>query len=259
MYKKWLMHFDYTGLHTQENMNKKNLKYFAFILFFSMFFSGCGAGELFGPTFTPTPTITNTPAATPSSTPTITPTSTPTITPTRTPTFTPTITPTPTPVTISFDLEGGGTYQMLRFETLQEALTYIAEHAFWYQEESSSSRLKAMQAHDQQNELTPEEIATYDKLWKIPGLKGIMGSTFPQHERQFFTFFISQLDNGTMLTFESIENEKSFIYVDVDPESVQKMMGVISPDDFVKCMNEGGTWESCHKPSIEISTPTLLP
>jgi hypothetical protein len=118
-----------------------------------------------------------------------------------------------------------------------------------------------MMAHDQINELTPEELATYKKIWEIPGLEGIMGSTFPPDEKQFFTIFISKLDNGTMLTFESKEVGKSFmyVYVDVEPESVRKMMGFISFEDLVKCMNEGGTSESCHKPSIEISTPTLQP
>ena len=229
-------------------MKDKRFAHFACILFVSMLIVSCGPGQLLGPTFTPTSTVTNT------ATPTLT--STPTITPTSTPTFTPTVTPTPTPATILFDLKDGGTYAMLRFETVQEALNYIDQHAVWYQGESFSSRLKAMQAKDQIHELTPDELATYKNIRKIPGLKGIMGSTFPEDGVQFFTFFISQLDNGTMLTFESIENGKSYIYVDIEPETVRKMMGFA---DLSKCITEGGTFEDCRKPSVEIFTPTSTP
>jgi hypothetical protein len=229
-------------------MKKNRLTHFACILFFSVLFSGCTSSQLFGSTITPTPTIANT--LTP------TPTNTPTITPTSTPTFTPTITPTPTPVIISFELKDGGTYEILRFETVQEALNYIAQHAVWHQEESGSSRLKAMQAKDQTHELNADELAAFQNIRKIPGLKGIMGSTFPADGMWFFTFFISQLDNGTMLTFDSIENGKSYIYIDVEPETVRKMMGFA---DLSKCLNEGGTFQDCRKPSVDIFTPTPTP
>jgi hypothetical protein len=243
------------SLHKEDPMKKKSLIYFSLsLLVLNMLLSGCASGQLLGPPFTPSPTVTYTP--------TLTPTSTQIITSTSTITLTPTITSTPTPATISFDLEGGGTYQMLRFDSIQEALNYITEQAVWYQGESNSSRASAMMSWNKtMDELTPEELAAYETIWKIPGLTPLTGLTFPQYESQFFNIYFSKLGNGTMLTFETEEMSKAFIYVDEDPESIQKKMGILSPDDTLKCLGDGGTFESCSEPSPElvVSTPTLLP
>jgi len=142
---------------------------------------------------------------------------------------------------------------------VQEAIIYIAQHAIWYQG-SFSDRLKA--SHSFRDQLTPEELAEYKLVWKISELSLIPGShpadtTFPSGNH-FFILYLFKLANGTTIHFESKETSVAFVYIDLETSIVKNMLTILSSDDFFKCLDEGGAFESCEKPSLEIGTPSNL-
>ncbi|NWF64623.1 MAG: hypothetical protein HXY38_09985 [Chloroflexi bacterium] len=123
-----------------------------------------------------------------------------------------TITPTPKPDTIVFDLENGETFEMPRFETMEQALIYMVDDG----------------ALGSKNLLfgSNEGIELYEKLFKIKGLgddvmKGIgvplsgMGSTEPTNYvlPEYVMIMIYSVESGTILTYRDVEREHQAIFV----------------------------------------------
>lgn len=123
-----------------------------------------------------------------------------------------TITPTPKSDTIVFDLESGETFEMPRFETMEQALIYMVD-------DGALSSKNLLFGSDEGAEL-------YEKLFKINGLgddvmRGIgvplsgTGSTEPANYvlPDYVMIMIYSVESGTILTYRDVEREHQAIFV----------------------------------------------
>lgn len=186
----------------------------------------------------------------------VTPTNYPQVTHSPEPTITVTPKPILVPGTITFELEGGGTYEMLQVGTAQDALTFIAQHARWHPGETSVERTYA---YDDWLKITPQSSAFFDPLLRIPGLQPKLGLALPPTGAQFFTLVIDELRNGTVLVFESQESKFVPIYVAIAEKTFEESLGNYDEIMIMDCVQAGGTIEGCQKSPVDIYTPTARP
>jgi hypothetical protein len=158
--------------------------------------------------------------------------------------------------TISFDLEGGGTYEMLQFGTAQEALTFIAQHARWH---TGATSVERMDTHTDWLKITPESNAFFEPILRIPGLQPKVGLALPPTGEQFFVLNIEELGNGTVLLFESLDAKFVLIYVAIPEKAFEESLGNYDEIQIMDCVQAGVTTESCEESPIVIFTPTAQP
>lgn len=158
--------------------------------------------------------------------------------------------------TISFELEGGGTYEMLQFGTAQEALTFIAQHARWH---TGATSVERMNTHTDWLEITPESTAFFKPIHRIPGLQPKIGLALPPTGEQFLVLNINEIGNGTVLLFESMDAKFVLIYVAIPEKAFEEALGNYDEIKIMDCIQAGGTTESCKESPVEIFTPTAQP
>jgi hypothetical protein len=158
--------------------------------------------------------------------------------------------------TVSFDLEGGGTDEMLQFGTAQEALRFIAQHARWH---TGATSVERMDTHTDWLKITPESSAFFEPIHRIPGLQPKIGLALPPTGEQFFVLNIEEIGNGTVLLFESLDAKFVLIYVAIPEKAFEESLGNYDEIKIMDCIQAGGTTESCEESPVAIFTPTAQP
>jgi hypothetical protein len=136
---------------------------------------------------------------------------TPHLTPSSTPTPEATATPeAPVQETITFELNGGGTLEMLKFNTPEEALAYVAKETLWRSDDRFTAQNTWLK--------TPDAYEFFVDIKKIPGWIPRLGISLPEKKNSFFTLSVDQVGNGTLLMFQNNKGvfESVFIAVPFD-------------------------------------------
>lgn len=122
----------------------------------------------------------------------------------------------------TFILTSGEKLEMPRFETFDEAMMYIAKHAFW----RTGDRMRQLDFWTSFD--NPKGGEFFSKIKKIPGWSPYTGFTSPSNSDKFVLLGLDKIGNRAFLEFEPEENLFELIYVNESVESYNSLEGTHS-------------------------------
>ena len=119
--------------------------------------------------------------------------------------------------TITFDLEGGGTIEMLEFDTLEETLQYIVieDGATWLDKFNPNWE-----------DIDPESTVFFERMWQIPEvgdefIGGILMDDYNSSPpRDIIPFDMYSVDDGTIIVYLSDEGKLKPIFLNKKASAV---------------------------------------